>query len=308
MPVEIEVTIGALHLNQSLEAGSDFFLLKETPALLSTLSTRRSDRDKQGGHGTEDSLSQYGARTLPFKGEIHASSQQARKSMEKQLLQTVGLSALQDFAGDDGYRLLLFKDEDGIDKQIYAKIVDPPEFELLDTAMPESRKFSFVMYAKDPALYGQSLSEKNGPESFLRTSLTVQEGSLPEFREGISPTIREAYSASVTAENLGTFGTPPVLTVSGPAENPRIENVTTGKVMEFSDLTLLEGELLLINCSNQSATKIDAFGEETDVTGSLTLSSDWLSLEPGSNVLTLRDETPDVLLGQLFVQWRDAWM
>jgi hypothetical protein len=311
MPLEIEVTIGTLHLNQSLSAGSDFYLLQDTPSLLSTITTRKSDRDKQGGHGTEDSLSQYGPRTLPFKGEIHASSQEMRKWMEKSLMQAVGLSALQDFAGDDGYRLLLITDEDGIAKQIYAKLVDPPEFELVDTAMSESRKFSFVMYAKDPALYAQELSEKTGPESFLSTTLTVQEGLLPTFRENVSPVIQGAFSASVTAVNAGTFGTPPVMIISGPSLNPRLKNATTGREMDFSagsGLTLLEGETLTINAGNQTVVKRDAIGAETDESGTLTLTSDWISLDPGANLLTLRDETPDALLGQLSVLWRDAWM
>lgn len=311
MPLEIEVTIGTLHLNQSLAAGGDFYLLKDTPELLSTLSTRKSDRDKQGGHGTEDSLSQYGARTLPFKGEIHASSQESRKTMEKSLMQAIGLSAMQDFAGDDGYKLVLIRDEDGIAKQIYAKVIDPPEFEVLDTAMPEARKFSFVMYAKDPVLYAQSLNEKLGPESFLSTTLTAQEGLLPTFREGVTPIIQDAFSASVTAINGGTFGTPPVMIIEGPTLNPILKNATTDREMDFSSgdgLTLLESETLTINVGNQTIVKRDGAGVETDESGALTLSSDWIFLEPGANLLTLRDDTPDALFGQLIVQWRDAWM
>jgi hypothetical protein len=311
MALEIEVTIGSVLLNQNLAAGSDFYVLKDTPQLLSTLSTRKTDKDKQGGHGTEDSLSQYQARILPFKGEIHAASQSARKTMEKNLIQAIGLSVAQDFDGDDGYKLLLITDEDGIGKQIYAKVIEPPEFELLDIAEPEMRKFSFVMYAKDPALYAQILSSQVGPESFLTTTLTVQDGELPSFGDGDLMVIQDTYAATLTATSNGTFGTPPVIVVSGPSTDPRVKNVTTGREMDFSNgagVTLLSGETLTINVANQTIVKTNTLGAESDQSGALTTDSDWIFIEPGSNDFTLQDATPADLSGQLSVQWRDAWI
>lgn len=311
MALEIEVTIGSVLLNQNLSAANDFYVLKDTPELLSTLSTRKSDKDKQGGHGTEDSLSQYQARILPFKGEIHASSQAVRKTMENNLIKAIGLSVAQDFDGNDGYKLLLIADEDGIGKQIYAKLIEPPEFVLLDVAAPEMRKFSFVMYAKDPALYAQALNSEDGPESFLTTTLTVQDGDLPAFGDSDLMVIQDTYAATLTATNNGTFGTPPVIVVSGPATDPRVKNTTTGREMDFSNgagVALLAGETLTINVANQTITKTSTLGVQTDQSGALTTDSDWIFIESGDNDFTLQDATPADLSGQLLVQWRDAWI
>ena len=311
MAREIEVTIGTLQLNQHLSAENDFYVLKDTPEIFSTLSTRQSDRDKQGGHGSEDSLSQYEARVMPFKGEIHASSQDARKTMEYQLQQAVSLSIAQDFDGDDGYRLVLITDEDGIAKQIYAKILDPVEFELIDIALPEARKFSFMLYAKDPELYSQTTQTGNGPESYLKTTLTVQDGLLPLFQDGTLPTVQDAIAASMNITNNGTFGSAPIITVTGPTTNPIVKNETTGRAMNFSGgsgITLKAGETLTIDVASQTIVYKDETGTESDISGLLTTDSNWIFIEPGSNVITLFDDTPDDLSGQLQLVWRDSWI
>jgi len=311
MALEIEVTIGNVLLNQNLSPAADFYVLRDTAELLSTLSTRKSDKDKQGGHGTEDSLSQYEARILPFKGEIHASSQSTRITMEKSLKRAVGLQVAQDFDGDDGYKLILITDEDGIAKQLYAKVLDPPEFELIETAMPECREFSFVMYAKDPTLYAQTLSSGSGPESYLTTTFKVQDGALPTIKDGALPTAQDAIATSMSITNNGTFGTAPVIIISGPTTDPVLENITTGRKMDFSSgggITLAADETLTINVASQTITKKDTQGDETDASGTLTTDSNWIFVEPGNNIFTLFDATPDDLSGQLSIQWRDAWI
>jgi len=312
MPVnEIEVTIGTVQLNQSLSAGSNFYLLRNTPELLSTLSTRKTDKEKQGGHGTEDSLSFYGPRILRFEGEVHASSQAARITLEQALKTVLALRAAQSYDDEDGYVLVEVTDEDGEAKQIYAKVLEPPVFSLLDDAMPESRRFEFVLYAKDPILYGQTLEDEVGPESFLTTTLTFEDGDLPTVKDGDLPVIQDDTANEMTVVNDGSYDTPPVIIVEGPTTDPVIMNVTTGRKMAFTaggGLELLADETLTINVAALSIIKTDSGDNNTDVSGMISTDSEWIFLAPGSNILTLFDETSDDLSGQITVQFRPAWL
>lgn len=307
---EIEVTIGSVTLNDSLGT-VPFYVLKNTAELLSNLSTRRTETEKQGGHGVEDSLSFYEARVLPFEGEMYATSQANRITMQKALQSAVRLSVAQDYATDDGYVLLLITDEDGIDKQIYAKILEPPTFNLIDTGMPEARRFSFVMYAKDPTIHAQTLTTGTGPESYPMTTFTIQDGDLPTIQDGDLPTIQDATGAELVVTNAGNFGAAPIITITGPTTNPQINNTTSGKTMDFNrngGVALLATETLEIDVAARTATKTDVSAVETDETGKLSLTSEWIYIVPGANVLTAFDDTPSILLMQCQIQFRSAWI
>lgn len=311
MAQELEVTIGSVELNQNLSPGNNFFVLHNTAELLSTLSVRKTDVERQGGHGTEDSLSFYEARILPFDGELHASSQSARITLEKSLRSAVSLPVAQNFADDDGYVLVLFTDEDAIGKQIYAKILEPPTFSLIQRAMPESRRFSFVMYAKDPTIYAQDLTEEEGPESFNTTTFTIQDDDLPEFKDGALPTFQDDIESELTVTNDGTYGTPPTIVLTGPTTNPVITNTTTGKAMTFNrngGLTLADDtETLTIDVNARTIVKNDGVSD-TDESGKLSLDSEWIYIEPGANVFTVFDDTPAVLESQMTISFRSAWI
>lgn len=308
---DLELTIGSVALNQSLTAGSNFYILRNTPEILSTLSTRKTDLDKQGEHGTEDSLSYYGPRILPIEGEIWADTQANRITLEKALRKAVSLSVAQDFGGDDGYVLVQITDEDAIPKQIYAKVLEPPKFTLIESAMPEARGFSFVLYAKDPTIYAQSLSTATGPESYTTTGFTIQDADLPTFKDGALPSFQDDTGNDMSATNSGTFGTPPTMVISGPTTDPIITNSTTDRKMEFSaagGVALLAGETLTIDVGARTVTKTDTGGTETDESGKLSTDSEWIYIVPGANVFSMFDDTPDSLLGQLALSWRNAWI
>jgi len=307
---EIQITIGSIQFNQSLSYDSNFYLLKNTPEILSTLSTRKTDMEKQSEHGVEDSLSFYDARMLPFEGTIYGSTQAARKTMEEALKQAVALPISQSYGGSDGYVLVLITDEDGTEKQIYAKVLEPPKFGLVDDAMPELRSFEFVLYAKDPVIYGQSLTTETGPESYLTTTFTIQDGALPTVQDGDLPTIQESTGSILTVSNGGTIGSPPTITISGPTTDPVVSNLTTGKSMDFSKgggVSLGAGDTLTVNVSARTIVKTSG-GTDTDVSGALTDASDWIFIEPGDNEFTLFDDSPGDLSGQMQIDVRPAWI
>jgi phage-related protein len=296
MANDIQVTIGSITFNDT--SSDDFYLIVNTPELLSSLSTRQTKTSKQGEHGVHDSLSFYDERMLPFEGEIHAADQAARKTMENALKSTLALPAFQDYAGDDGYMLVEITDEDGNEMQCYAKIVDPPRFSVIDNTDPGRRRFTFVLMAKDPILYGVTLNEEEGDEQVDGTSFEVVEGESPE----VPFELYQVATPSVMCDNEGTIGAPPVITVTGPTDGPIIRNQTTGLTIDLDGLELLAGESVTIDVAAKTVEKNDG----TDLSPYFT--GDWWVLAPGENSIALLDDTGDALDATLTVQWRNPWI
>ncbi len=308
---EIQITIGAIDFNTSFTPGPGMYLLRNTEEILDALRTRRSDTPKQGEHGSEDSQSTYEPRILVFRGEIHATTQAERVTMQQNLDRALTLARSQSFDGDDGYKLVEIVDEDGIAKQIYAKIEQMPKYELVEEGMPESRRFEFLMFAADPTVYSQSLTTADLEESFDSTTFTIQDGDLPTFKDGDLPTFQDVLGSLVLVTNAGTMGTPPSIIITGPTTNPVVMNETSGKRIAFTrngGVALLVGESLTINVAAKTAMKTDVDGDESSVRSKISLDSKWWDVLPGDNEISLFDDTPADLTSQLEVQFRDAWV
>jgi hypothetical protein len=288
-------------------SGAPGYLLHNTPELLSTLTTRQTKAAKQGAHGIVDSLTFYDDRPLPFDGEIIGTSQGDRKSKEEALKQCLALATFQSFAGNDGYFLVQFTDEDATLKQCYAKVVSPPKFGLIDNTDPTRRTFEFVMMAKDPNIYSQTLQSGSGTETYQGTNFQVVQGSAPTV-----PFQLYQYTApSLTCVNGGTKDAPPVITINGPTTSPVVKNTTTGIFMDLSasgGLTLLAGEKVVIDVSAYSIMKTDVGGVVTNASGYLTAASNWISLIAGSNAFTLLDSSPTTIAATITIQWRNTYI
>lgn len=308
---EIVVTIGDVAFNTSFSPGSTMYLLTSTEEILDALRTRRTDTPKQGEHGSEDSLSSFEPRLLLFRGEIHATTQAERVTMQRALDAAVSLSRSQSFDDDDGYKLILITDEDGIEKQLYAKIDQMPRYSLVESGMPESRQFEFVMFASDPAIYAQTLSESDQDESYDSTTFTFQDGDLPTFQDGDLPTFQDILGSAVIADNEGDYATPPLITITGPTTNPIVRNETTAKQLAFTrngGVTLLADETLEVNVAANTAVMTDVDGDETNVRSKISLDSEWFDLIPGENEISLFDDTPADLTSQLSLSFRSSWV
>ncbi len=298
---EIQITIGDIVFNDFTDR-TTFYKVDNPRELISTLNTERTETARQGEHGTNDSLSRYGSRTLPFSGEIVAPSIAARVAMERVLQRTLALSAIQDYATNDGYILVQFKLEDGTLVQCYAKILQPPTFSFREEIPGRHliSRFSFAMVAKDPRLYSQTLKSETGEETFHGTSFTVVEGVSPK----VPFQLYENTSITATCDNDGTFDAPPVITISGPTVSPTITNETTGKYIELTDLELEDGESVEINIGKRTIEKNDG----TDLSGYFGLGSTWFVLIVGENELTLLDDSPSLIEATALIQWRDTFI
>lgn len=298
---EVQITIGDIVFNDFTDR-TRFYKVDNPRELLSTLNTERTESARQGEHGTIDSLSRYGSRTLPFSGEIVAPTLADRVAMERALQRALALSAVQDFATNDGYILVKFRLEDGQLTQCYAKILQPPSFSFREeiAARHLISRFSFAMIAKDPRLYSQTLKSASGSETYDGTNFSVVEGESPT----VPFTLYENTIMTATCENEGTFDAPPVITISGPTLSPRITNVTTGKYIELTDLELEDGESVEINVGKRTIEKNDG----TDLSAYFGAGSTWFVLVFGENVLTLLDGSPSLIEATALIQWRDTFI
>jgi hypothetical protein len=248
------------------------------------------------------SPSLYGARTLPFSGEIVAPDQTTRIAMENTMIQELRLAALQGFGdGTDGQLLVEFELENGTEVQCYARLIQAPQFSYREAygGRHRVRTFSFALLAKDPNLYSQTLQSESGGETYEGTNFTIVQGST--FKLPFQ--LYEMTAPSATCDNDGNHDAPPVITITGPTEDPRITNVTTDKFIELTGLTLTAGQSVVIDVGNRTIERNDG----TDLSGYWGSGSSWWVLVPGENEITLLDGTPSEIEATATVQWRDTY-
>jgi hypothetical protein len=287
-------------------SGVPTYLLNNTAALLSGLTTRVGRNPRQSSHGADFGPSQEDERTLKFEGYIIATDQEDCKGKERMLNRCLALPLFQDVSGDDGSALVEFTDVDGTEFRCYARVFAYPEFGIVDNADPSMRSFTFVMIAADPLLYGNTLETETGDETVVGTNFSIIQGQSPTFPF----TLIQQTAHSLTANNAGATESPPLIIVYGPSESPVVTNQTTGKKMALTrlgGLTLLAGERVEINAIGLSITKIDASDVETDASGYLSTDSEWITLIPGDNDMTLIDDSEDVIAAVLETNWRPTY-
>ena len=106
---------------------------------------------------------------------------------------------------------------------------------------------------------------------------------------------------SITATNNGNFPTRPTARIDGPVTDPRIENVTAGKFLQFSGLTLAAGDWLDIDFANRTV----LLNGTASRYGFLTSTSSFWELAPGANEIKF---TSGSATGTLTLTWRSAWL
>ena len=95
-----------------------------------------------------------------------------------------------------------------------------------------------------------------------------------------------ALAESKVLNNVGDLASYPTITIPGAFTNPKITNVTTGKVIAFSGLTVTGGEEFIIDMDAQTA-KVDG----VSVMNKRTSDSEAWALEPGNNTVKFETST-----------------
>jgi hypothetical protein len=148
-------------------------------------------------------------------------------------------------------------------------------------------------FATDPRIYADTETElitvaatSGGGRTYPRTyPLTYAAGGV---------------GGTLVATNAGNFPTRPTLTVTGPCNQPRIENVTAGKHLEVA-VNLAAGETLVIDTDARTV----LLGGTASRYSFLTAASQWWEIAAGDNSLKFTSASN---VGTLEVHFRSAWI
>jgi hypothetical protein len=109
-----------------------------------------------------------------------------------------------------------------------------------------------------------------------------------------------ASGGSVMVTNAGSFQMKPTVRFTGPFNNPRIENVTTGKTLEL-DLIIASGDYVDVDFA---AATVLLNGTASRY---YTKSGVFWTLEPGDNEVRIGSTSYDAASAAT-IYWRDAWI
>lgn len=111
-----------------------------------------------------------------------------------------------------------------------------------------------------------------------------------------------AAGGTLNCVNAGKATTFPVLTITGPIDNPTVQNVTTGQFITFA-ITLGSTDVLTVDMTNR-VVQLNGGG---NLRGSVTNVPPWWGLIPGSNTVQFSANTTKTG-SQLTVAWASAWV
>lgn len=167
-------------------------------------------------------------------------------------------------------------------------------------ALPMDRSYSLgagnaavEWHCTDPRIYSSTLTT-------LSTSQAVSSGGL--VFPAVAP-LAFAGSASggqVVATNSGEFDAPWTATITGPVNDPRIENVTTGKVVGFTGV-LNAGETLTISSLDRTV----LLNGTASRYSWLNPSSSWFDLPAGDSTIRFAGTSGT---GTMDLNFRSVWI
>ena len=147
--------------------------------------------------------------------------------------------------------------------------------------------------ATDPRVYADT-------ETVLNTAAATSGGGRTYNRTYALVYAAGGSGGTLLANNSGNFPTRPALTISGPCNTPRIENVTTGEFIACN-LTVASGDMLVIDMGAHTVLLNGTASRYSTLVGGSTF---W-DLEPGANSLKF---TSADSMGTLQVAFRSAWL
>lgn len=154
-------------------------------------------------------------------------------------------------------------------------------------------KVALQFFATDPRVYADD-------ETVLTTGAATSGGGRTYNRVYPLTYAAGGTGGSIAALNAGTFPTRPVLKITGPSTNPKIENVEANASLTFN-LTLAAGEFLVVDLAARTV----LLGGTASRYSSIVLGSAWWELPPGTS--TIRFSSADSQ-GTLELRYRSAWL
>ena len=251
---------------------------------------------RAGDHGAWASPQWFAARTMTLTCMASAQTQALRDVARAQLQQAVPV-------GDAGQLAVLRYDEPVPKQALVRRSGQLPE----DCPTLVDVKFTIGLVAPDMRKYGTQ--QKTLP--IVAPAPVAGEFTVPfsiPFSLAAAPP--PAVSACV---NIGNFGSPPVVVISGPCTGPSLTNATTGQTVSWSQLTLTAGQTMTVDFLNQQgwvgAVNFPGLPGLPPGGGSYQsadVASAWWVLEPGSNTVAFTAASTGSG-ASAFVYFFDAW-
>jgi hypothetical protein len=152
------------------------------------------------------------------------------------------------------------------------------------------------MSAVDPRIYDATLQSQT-------VGLTVAAGGWV-FPWTFPWTFTTSTGGIIFATNSGSYTCQPVITITGPCLNPRIEQQTTGQTLQFNT-QLATGDTLVIDCYAGSAVKNGAVSMlGTLAPGSYVTS---IGVPPGANQFGFFSSDAVATAAQMTLAWANTW-
>lgn len=149
------------------------------------------------------------------------------------------------------------------------------------------------LVATDPRLYSQTLHS-------VTNNLQAPTGGIT-FNLTFPMVFGSSTSPITIINNAGTFETRPLIIITGPITNPNLENVTTGKIMNFIGV-LASTDQLYVDFLNHTV----YLNNTASRYSWLQNPQNWWNLQPGNNSVRFSG-TAGAGTPTINVQWRDAY-
>jgi len=153
-------------------------------------------------------------------------------------------------------------------------------------------ELSIRWFCPDPRKYSAALHS-------LSTGLGTATGGLT-FPATFPATFGSGSAGGqIAVSNAGNTDSPPLLSITGPVDNPIIDHVELGRSLQLT-ISLITGDALALDADARSVVLNGTASRES----ALTLPQ-WFLLAPGANTIRFRNNGA-FTASQLTVAWRDA--
>ena len=236
------------------------------------------------------------ASTQPFDGYI-ADASVCKTPVETYRRQFIGF-----FVKNHKYQVVyVFPDGSSIQRR-RGYIVDAPEVKELYQMTPE---YHVALGFEDVNYYSYA-EDADGNEIYSTADIIpaamAQGGGLIWDEYGVvwdnigAEWAQGGSGAITTIVTQGIANSQPTITITGPATNPIIENITTAQIMRYTG-NVTSSQVLVINTSQKTALL-----NGTSVVGNI--SGDWVYLAPGENRMTYTTTNADATNAKL--EWQEV--
>lgn len=274
-------TLNGLTFGTSDAHGVDWYLTSDA-GWYQPPEPRLSLSDRVLGHGSVRGRAYYGARVITLDGHLEAPDRAGADAALRRLAAVCADGELHELVVADGVSTL-------------TAMVEPAT--RIDVERYTSRRAAWQvqLVAPDPRRYTVDTATVTVP--------------APDGGGGLTYPLTYPLSYGAAGDSgdreithLGTVETPPVVTIAGPCEGPRLYNMTTGRQLHF-DIALAAGDQLVVD----TATEVVHLGGADrlhTIAPDSALPADWM-IGPGATDLSYR---PEAGTGSATVTIRHAYL